>query len=352
MDMTKKEYLDSLQKKSDKILDIRLSKGIIQILLHASALVLVTVLVVAAGTFGTNIEKDKAYKSFLEGGEISYEHLNYKDTFVQWNQNTIGNDVNVLLSGGKILIKDGLLISGAPLGKINEGFLFLGNSSYLNKVQDEIVYRDDKDRCIYGYNIKTKMKRVIHEGNSGEVYCTGNKIYFIDYDQGSEISCIDLSQGTESNIVVSHAVTSFAVCADNILYLNTKQELYRKVMGQKNDRKLASHIERFFLNGNIIVESKNNIIEFTPTGDHSHVIYQSDVDNMRLVGASSKNTYIQEDSHLICLSETSKLTLAGATFSLFSSIAENQNGAIYGTAYMDKDGKVSDTLFKAMKKVD
>lgn len=352
MDMTKKEYLESLQKNADETLDIRSVKGITRNFLHVSVLFIVVVIVVAAGRFGTNMERDKAYASFLEGGTVSYEHLNYKDTFVRWNQNATGNDVNVLLSGGKILMKDGLIISGVSVGGINEGFLFLGNISYINKVQDEIVYRDDKDRYIYGYNVKTKIKRVIHQGNSGEVYCTENKIYFIDYDQGSGISCIDLSQGTENRIVVSHAVSSFAVCANNIIYLNTKQELYRKIIGQSDDRKLVSHIERFFINGNIIAESKNIIIEFTPTGDNSHVIYQSDVSNMRLVGSNGKDTYIQEDSNLICLSESDKITLVGDAYSLFGSIIANPNGVVYGAGYMEKDGKVSPQLFKAMKKVD
>jgi len=306
MDMTKKEYLESLQKKADETLDIRSVKGITRKFLHASVLFIVVVIVVAAGRFGTNMEREKAYASFLEGGTVSYEHLNYKDTFVRWNQNATGNDVNVLLSGGKILMKDGLIISGVSIGGINDGFLFLGNISYINKVQDEIVYRDNKDRYIYGYNVKTKIKRV----------------------------------------------SSFAVCANNIIYLNTKQELYRKIIGQSDDRKLVSHIERFFINGNIIAESKNIIIEFTPTGDNSHVIYQSDVSNMRLVGSNGKDTYIQEDSNLICLSESDKITLVGDAYSLFGSIIANPNGVVYGAGYMEKDGKVSPQLFKAMKKVD
>ena len=67
---------------------------------------------IVLGMISTSGERGRVYEEYLNDSQnIDFEYLRYEDTFSRWNNNDIGNDVNVLLSGGKLYSKDSLSIT-------------------------------------------------------------------------------------------------------------------------------------------------------------------------------------------------------------------------------------------------
>ncbi len=340
MVLSKKEYLKQLQKDAAGGNPLKTDEGRKKLLKSLAALGISALLFTGIGIAGTENAKETAYEA---GEQITFENLGYKDNFARLNQGNIGNDINLLLSGGKILIKDKVKISGAQNAVAD--FQNIANSSYLNLCGNKIVYRDDKDRKIYAYEPAAKKKEVIYEGNAGEVYCVGTTVYFIGYPD-DKVCSLNLESPKDSlQYVTDVGIKSFTVCGDVILYLKNDGKL--KYLKDKVEYTLASNIESFYLNGDIIAKSGKNIIKFTTTGELPEQIYQASFADLRLIGADSDYVYIQEDGILYALRANDPKAVTDSKHKYYRSIVR-ENGSWYFTVLDDQKGKISEVL--AVKK--
>ncbi len=340
MVLSKREYLKQLQKDAAGGNPFKSGEGRKKVLKSLAAMGISASLLTGIGVAGTNNAKETAYEA---GEQITFENLGYKDNFSRLNHGTIGNDINLLLSGGKILIKENVKYSGAQTAVAD--FRNIANASYLNLCDNKIVYRDDKDRKIYSYDPATTKKEIIYEGNAGEVYCVGKTVYFIGYPE-DKVCSLNLESPKESvQSITDNGVKSFAVCGDAILYLTNNGNL--KYLKDKVEYNLASNIESFFINGDIIAKSGNTIIKFTTTGELPEKIYQTSSADLRLVGADSDYVYIQEDGKLYVLTANDRKAVTDSKHKYYRSIVHG-NGVWYFTALDDQKGKIAEVL--AVKK--
>lgn len=362
MSMTKQEYLDSLQAKSNKALSSKTPSVQRRKKIVAGILVAGTLVSLGVGVVVTSGEKINAYSTYTEIAPGSpdalapYEHLDYKDIFELWNAHDIGNDVNVLLSGGKIYARNGMTVLPTSDGKdtkitkaTGDEKLLSGEVSSINVVNEKIYYRDD-DRNIQEYDLATDQTNLIYDGNVGEVFVANGLVYCIDFDSNSSVISLDF-QGQARTTIVDSPVASFAVCGDTIVYLDTNQSLYRLDLKSTSPVLIVNNIERFFLSERIYAESKNTIFSFSPTGNSSSKLYTSNDDSLRLVGVIDGSVFYQENGKLKYLTGGESPTLASSQYKLYSSLTLNDQGILYVVAYdSGENGEVlKDVLELALK---
>ena len=301
MGISKRDYLDELKNASNASASNGTRNTSKQLIRMSLIYFAITVVLTGIGSIFTSIDRSSQYEKVVKGEPIKFEYLNYKDTFAIWNERSAGNDINVLLQGGKYLIKKDLKFSGTKVEENGDTFTLISNASYLNIFNDEIVYRDDNDRHIYVLSTNSKQKKCIYSGNSGEVAVFDGKIYFIDYEDNNSVYFLNTAKENEKKLAINGPIKTFAVINDTFLYLNANQELYSLKLGSNTPEKLVGGVERFLLNGDIVVESQNKIIEFSPTGTNSRMLYKSPKESMNLVGIVGDILYIQEDDQLYCV---------------------------------------------------
>ena len=333
---TKAGYLEALQQKAAEIEDIR-SHGMKRMLVNGAKLFIVLAVATGAGAAVTSIQESNAAEAFQSSGNLPYEFMYADGMFTKWNAESIGNDMNTLLTGGKILIRDGMHVTGAAADP-DSGFLVLPGASYLNKVGNIIVYRDDKDRHIYTISPSTKLKTVLYAGNSGEVLCTKDSVYFIDYDSGSNVMKMPLDGSSDKSVVVDTEVSSFTVCGDTVLYIDSLHNLNSQELGSKS---------RKTLNGDIIAESQNKVVSFRPNGNTAHKLYESLDKEMRLAGMVGDTLFIEAGGSFLAVHAGKSETLDAPQGTMYSSIAKDDAGNYYGICYAaDADSKTVMRLVK------
>ena len=333
---TKAGYLEALQQKAAEIEDIR-SHGMKRMLVNGAKLFIVLAVATGAGAAVTSIQESNAAEAFQSSGNLPYEFMYADGMFTKWNAESIGNDMNTLLTGGKILIRDGMHVTGAAADP-DSGFLVLPGASYLNKVGNIIVYRDDKDRHIYTISPSTKLKTVLYAGNSGEVLCTKDSVYFIK---------MPLDGSSDKSVVVDTEVSSFAVCGDTVLYIDSLHNLNSQELGSKSRKTLMTQVERFYLNGDIIAESQNTVVSFRPNGNTAHKLYESLDKEMRLAGMVGDTLFIEAGGSFLAVHAGKSETLDAPQGTMYSSIAKDDAGNYYGICYAaDADSKTVMRLVK------
>ncbi len=344
---TKAEYLHSLQQDVEDMQRLR-EQGVQRIFRNGAKLLLVTAVVIGIGAAGTVLQERNAVAAFQSTGILSYEFLYAGHVFDDWNAAGTGNDVNALLTGGKVLIRDGVYVTGVPADDTAGKFQIIPNASYLNKMGSQIIYSDDQDRHIYAYDLDTKQKSIIYTGNSGEVFCTKDSIYFVDYDEGAALMKIDPQKPTDKTAVVKSPVKSFAVCGDTVIFLDEGSVLKKQAVGGKSTDVLMKHVERFFLNGHILAETKNTIVEFKPDGRDSKKLLQDADPEASLVGISGQKLFLQSNGELASWTKGAKTSLRSAANGLYGSIVEDKdNQAYYGIEYQqDNSSHISLKLVK------
>ena len=339
MSTSKRDYLDKLKNVSNLSSGNSTSCGHKKFIKMSLIYIVITLFLTGIGTVFTSIDKSSQYEKVVKGEQVKFKDLDYKDTFVIWNKRSVGNDVNVVLQGGKYLIKNNLKFSGIEVAKAEDKFTMINNASYLNSFNDEIVYRDDNDRHIYAFNTSSKQKRCIYAGNSGEVAVFDGIIYFIAYDENNSVYYLDNTKENKKKLVINGPVKTFAVINDIFLYLNANQELYCMKLGSNSPEKLVGGVERFFLNGDIVVESQNKIVTFSPTGANSHMLYKSPKESMKLVGVDGDVLYIQEDDKFYCVQNGKIVDKPQVLKARVDSVAGLGDGSVYGVFTIIEDNK-------------
>lgn len=346
--MTKQEYLDNLRKNAGKALAANSPKVKRRRMIIAGVLAIGSIVGIGIGVAGTTNEKEKAYSAFVEElhsgsyASVPFEFLDYKDTFDLWNDYAVGNNVNVLLDGGEIYSKDGIEISPNDSGKttrVQRGnsapYIIDSKISYINVHDDAVFYRSDTDRHIYRLDLDSQRIDAVFEGNVGEVFVTNDTIYCVDFSQDSALISMDI-QGDNQTVLVAEPVSSFLVCGETLLYLDTTQHLYSTAIGSGTSSLIVSDIERFFVDGLIYAESKNTLFRFTPTGGRAEEVYASENDTLRMVGVVDSVVFFQEDGELHSLTDGLSNTISASQHDLYSCLMKCDDGSLKAVAY-DKD---------------
>lgn len=356
--MTKQEYLDNLQKNADKVLTANSPKVKKSRMIIAAILAIGSIIGIGVGFIGTSSSKEKAYSSFSEElssgncADVPFEFLDYKDTFELWNECAVGNDINVLLDGGALYSRNGLAIYPDAQGQstiIQDGksapYTIASKMSYINVCDGIAFYRSDMDRSIYRLELNSKRNEMVFQGNVGEVFITNDTIYCIDYSKENALISMDL-QGNNQMIVVDEPVSSFLVCGETILYLDTTQHLYSTVIGSGTSSLIVSDIERFYINGLIYAESKNTLFCFTTTGGGAKEVYVSENDTLRMVSVIDDVVFFQKDGELQCLTDGVINTISTSKHDLYSCLLKCEDGSLKSVVYDKDDSGLIQTIME------
>lgn len=344
--MNKKEYFESIRAQVAN--DASRQGG--RKLLKSSAMLLAAALAaIGIGMGISHAQRNSAYEHYQQSGELSYEYLDVKDAFASWTQKDVGNDVDALLAGGKILLRDNLRVTGASSVPAESGFRQIPDASYLNLVGNTIVYRSDKDRHVYAADRDSLQSRLLYDGNAGEVFCVGTRVYFIDYDAGGIVSYLDLTAPSDKKAVTAEGVSSFAVCGDEVLYLNAAHTLRHAALSAENGAKihpkdLMQRVERFYLcDAGIVAESRDTVASFTMQGDRVQRRYRSADGDMQVAGflPGQQLLLIRENGSYAAVrlgpAQAQPLPFDGADKRTLTSLVQDEAGAIYGVACAKKD---------------
>lgn len=264
MAMSKQDFLNQLKAESDKAGNSKSKKMRRQVI--ASIVVILTIAIVCGGVYYNHLKEEEIYLSFINTSEDApfqgslVDLLGYKDTFEIWNERDTSNDVNVLLSGGKCLLRDEIVIhpsedgSGISIASGEEFFNIIAPASYFNLHGNDLYYRDDSSRDIYRFDTENKQTSCFYSGNVGAIFATADRLYFTDYDAGGSLMSIDFD-GSNKVLVLEHPISSFVICGDTVICLDNMQNLLKMSLSDSQPEKIADHVERFFINGDLIVLS-------------------------------------------------------------------------------------------------
>lgn len=341
--MTKQEYLDNLKKDAEKSHASKEPKARKRRRIVIFVLAIGSVVGLIASVVGTTSEKNRMYDDYIaaiNAGEYTaapFEFLDYEDTFKLWND-SIGNDVNVLMDGGKQYSRNGLDIYPTGNGKTKiveatgTAHIIDAVASSLNVVDSTVFYRDDTTRHICSYDLKTGQTEEIYGGNVGEVFISNRYIYCVDFDQNSFVVAMDL-QGLNPVVVVDKPTASFAICGGTALHLSTTQRLSTVNIETGTTYVLVHDIERFFVNGRIYAESKNSIFAFTTMGGQAREIYTSEDDSMRLVGVVDDLILFQESNVLKLWDGCEVKAVSTSNHDLYTCVVMCEDGSLRSVAY-------------------
>lgn len=326
--MTKNEFLANLKKQADRADAYHSRKGRIRRLVIIGILVIGSAVSVLIGMSSTKSGKTKMYDAYIEDhSAINYEYLNYLDTFDIWNNTDIGNDVNNLLSGGKVYSRSDLSILPDNEGnysiiKNGSSIVSLGQGiSYINVVEKTVFYREDSTRNLLAVKIGSAQPKVLVKGNVGEVFAYGGRIYYIDIKSGSLMS-VD-PNGKDKQTVYQYPINTFAVCGSNIFVLDNNKRFgicHISEDGTGSFSSSVTNVERFFIDGEIYAESDETIFKFEPNGSNAEAIYQPENPDMRLAGVSDSVVFVQEAGKLYALVNGDKKLLVNEKHELYQSI--------------------------------
>ena len=278
-----------------------------------------------------------------------------------WDAASMGNHPNVLLSGGKLYVRDGLTIlpetdsaSYLVTWDSGESVSIDRSMSYINVWDNKIIYRDDAARHIRVYDMEARTDTELFAVNAGEIFVSGGEIFFSDLGQGASLFRASLDGGKTTNVVL-RSTGSFAVIGNQMFYLGNDQTLYSGVLSPSGGiagtpEAFASPVERFFLDDmGLLAESGNVVFRISPDGKDASMVYSSDNETMRLVGVCGGNIFYQENGNLYVLGNETNPILSTPHLYYASPVMDTANG-IMVVAYdkaSDGTGAVKPHLLKS-----
>lgn len=144
-------------------------------------------------------------------------------------------------------------------------------------------------------------------------------------------------------------MSSFAVCGDEILYLNAAHTLRHAALSAENGAKihprdLMQRVERFYLyDAGIVAESRDTAASFTMQGDRVQRRYRSTDGNLQVAGflPGQQLLLIRENGSYATVrlgaAQAQPLPFDGADTRTLTSLVQDEAGAIYGVACAKKD---------------
>ena len=131
---------------------------------------------------------------------------------------------------------------------------------------------------------------------------------------------------------------------NQIFYLGNDQTLYSGALSPSGGlsgtpEALASPVERFFLDDmGLLAESGDTIFRISPDGKDASIVYSSDNDAMRLVGACDGNFFYQENGNLYVLGNETNPIISTPHLYYASPAIDTANGIIVVAYDKSSDG--------------
>ena len=346
--MTKTERLTNLQRKENRISASLSPKRRKRNLIVYAILIVGTVLSCIIGTTATSSQIEKQYRQAIENPSlISVDILDYKDIFDVWNREVCRNDINTLLSGGNIYIRNELMVlpspsarnryivsnSGKKIGQINS------NISSINLLEDSIYYKDNRTKQIMVFNLTTAKSSVFLAESVGSFLISSNKLYYTDLSKNSSLFSVGIGNVDVPILLVNGPIDQFVVLGESILFRGYDNVLYLLSTESNSMETVGKGIERFFLDGDLILESGNAIYKAKPNGTKPEKIYESNVESFNVVGAYSGMILYQEDGLLYQIKRTGEIeAINTSAYSNYCSITIN-DGRLYALGIRDETSK-------------
>lgn len=285
-----------MEKKSTK-------KSVIIILI-----IILVALVSSVVTFGVlryqnaNNEKNAYYGMDTSNTNELYELSNSNNLIYDakanriFESNCLGNYNTNLLSYGciysdgeiKIVSTDNIVleqngekikISGTP-------------GSYINRIGDSVYYRNDEDRKVYHYSIKSQETHCLIEKRCGEVIVSTKGIAFIDYE--SESLSHYSFEDKEIKCISEEKITEFAIVGDKYFCLAKNGNLFLLNADGKSSL-VEKDVDKFYYAGNIVIQKKDSVFVL-----NNSILSKLRGKNIkgRLVGCDDERVYIIEDKDI------------------------------------------------------
>ena len=350
--MTKGEYIDGLQKKAEKSSKATSKKGKLRQAIMLALLCAGSVITCALGVQRTKSIVEDSYTRFMEDPtSVTLEGLGYRDTFDIWNASEIGNDVNCLLSGGNVCLRDGISAYPAEHGGtavLRDGqavALIESGASYINAWNNLLIFRDNGTHGIRSCSLATGLFETIAEGNIGEVFVTGDKAYFIDLSANRNICSVGLDGGARE-IIVQTPSDMFAVVGDTLVYRDFANEMYGHSLTSGEETVLGHGVERFFIADGFFVESDDEIYRTDTVGTNPELIYTAADETMKMVGATGQTLFIQESGRLYALKGGEKTELVSEEHALYNSLCVDGDKLMAVTIKDAADARISEAYIE------
>lgn len=351
--MTKREHLIELREKADKASAFQSKQGTLRRYIVLAVLCLGTVSVCLAGLGRTKaLQEEQVREVLADPTRASLETIQYGDTFSVWNETVNGADLNTLLGGGMLYSRDGVRVlpnetmdayivtrDGAELGRIKDRI------SYINVWKETVIYRSEKTHQIRAFDWKKKKTVTLIDENVGEVFVSGDQIYYTDLAKNSRLFAAGLD-GKNPSAVIDVPVSEFAVLGDSILYLGYDHVFSRYLRSSGSTEALDHGIERFYYCDGWVMEAGDTIYRTEADGTKPETLYTSRDEGMRLVGAANGFVFFEEAGRL-------KTFLGGEPFDLLSKEFQEhrsvliENGNLYVLALSDEPSAAA--VWKLMK---
>ena len=346
--MTKTERLTNLQRKESRISDSLSPKRRKRNLIIYAILIIGTVLTCIIGTTATSSKIEKQYKQAIENPNlISVDILDYKDSFDFWNREVCGNDVNTLLSGGNLYVRSEITVlpsssgrnryivsnSGKKIGQINS------NISSINISGDNLYYKDNRTKQIMVFNMTTAKSAAFLTESVGSFFISSDKLYYTDLKKNSSLFYVSLESNDDPILLVNGPIDQFVALGESILFRGYDNILYLLSLESNSMETVGKGIERFFLDGGLILESGNAIYRAKPNGTKPEKVYESNVENFNVVGTFSGMILYQEDGLLYQINRNGETEAINTTaYSNYCSLSFN-DGRLYVLGIKDEASK-------------
>lgn len=338
MDVTNDSYLEKVKADSEKAAQKQSPKALYSAKVFLIVVLACTGIILAGGSIWAQMSLKAAYDNYNSGAsKVEFKTLNYENTFTQWNSKSLGNDINLLLIGGKeyfgkdFNVRTDYTYDNTIVTQGNSTKKLAISISYVNYWDGTLYYRNDTDHSIYTYDIKKGQSSKLLECNTGEVLIADGKLYYVDLKNNNQLICTDLN-GKNGQVICDKSVLSFVVCGDALLFEDTSLTLYLKGNDSSVITKLCSSVERYFLNGEIIIESGNNIFSIAPDSGKAVKLNNFTDDECHLVGAKQGSAYIDSAGVLYEVDEAEHTRITDNT-GVSDFVYQGPDGKLYRLSY-------------------
>ena len=173
------------------------------------------------------------------------------------------------------------------------------NVDCINLTKDKVYYRNKEDHKFYSrdYSMKGKPVLIIDKDCAQCLVYLDQYVYFLNYENNTSLDRLDLQSG-KIETVVDNAVKGFAVIGDNYIYQDYFNTL-RKCDLSGNVLNTIDNVDKFYINGNLIIQNNDKIIEVNLEEDTTQELIEG-VDE--LLGADEEKIYFTQKGKAIARS--------------------------------------------------
>ena len=174
---------------------------------------------------------------------------NYNTNLLSYGCIYSDGEIKIVSTDNIVLEQNGqkIEISGTP-------------GSYINRIGDSVYYRNDEDRKVYRYSIKSQETHCLIEKQCGEVIVSTKGIAFIDYE--SESLSYYSFEDKDIKCLSEEKLIEFATVGDKYFCLAKNGNLFLLNAAGKSSL-LEKDVDKFYYVGNIVIQKKDNVFVLT-----------------------------------------------------------------------------------------